>query len=67
MQNEQEKQNDCKEQGNSGNFIENIAKTEAGQALLLSIANFINKRGDTPTVDNAPTVERRLSFEERRM
>ena len=67
MQNEQEKQNNCKEESNSSNFLENIAKTEAGQALLLSIANFINKKGDAPTVDNAPTVERRLSFEERRM
>ena len=67
MQNEQEKQNDCKEQGNSGNFIENIAKTEAGQAVLLSIANFINKKGEAPAVDSTPAVDRRLSFEERRM
>lgn len=67
MQNKQEKQDNCKEESNGSNFLENIAKTEAGQALLLSIANFINKKGDAPTVDNAPTVERRLSFEERRM
>ena len=67
MQEEQEKQDNGKEQGNSSNFIENIAKTEAGQAVLLSIANFINKKGEAPAVDSTPAVERRLSFEERRM
>ena len=67
MQEEQEKQDNGKEQGNSSNFIENIAKTEAGQAVLLSIANFINKKGEAPAVDRTPAVERRLAFEERRM
>ena len=67
MQEEQEKQDNGKEQGNSSNFIENIAKTEAGQAVLLSIANFINKKGEAPAVDSTPAVERRLAFEERRM
>ena len=67
MQEEQEKQDNGKEQGNIPQFLENIAKTESGQALLLSIANFINKKGDAPTVDNTPAMERRLDFEERRM
>ena len=67
MQEEQEKQDNGKEQCNIPQFLENIAKTESGQALLLSIANFINKKGDAPTVDNTPAMERRLDFEERRM
>ena len=67
MQEEQEKQDNGKEKGNIPQFLENIAKTESGQALLLSIANFINKKGDASTVDNTPAMERRLDFEERRM
>lgn len=67
MQEEQEQQDNSKENYNTFKMINDVFNTEGGQALLNSIAGFIEKRGAAPAVDTTPAVERRFIFEERRM